>query len=110
MRPAAEPCATIVMKKIDFELEVGTTQLDELRPVLDAAISDHFADGFLRHRWEGDVLHLSGPGAQGSLICEAGTLKLQAELRPPASWMHRVIRHKIGAALGDVEAHVARQG
>lgn len=96
------------MKQLDVELEVGATSLGELRPVLDAAISDHFADGFLRHRWEGDVLRLSGPGARGSLVLEAGLLRLRAELRPPASWVHRVIRHKIDAALGDVEAHVKR--
>lgn len=95
------------MKKLDFQLEVGTTELAVLRPVVDAAIDDHFADGFLQHRWQGEVLRLSGPGARGSLVRQAGRLRLTAELRPPASWMHRVIRRKIEAALADVAARVA---
>lgn len=82
--------------------------MSALRPMLDAAIADHFGDGFLRHRWEGDVLHLSGPGARGSLIWEAGRLKLRAELRPPASWAHRVIRRKLDAAFGDVATALER--
>lgn len=98
------------MKKLDLELEVGTAEMAELRPILDAAISGHFDDGFLRHRWEGEVLRLSGPGARGSLVCQDGRLRLRAELRPPASWMHRVIRQKADAALEDVAAHVARSG
>ena len=96
------------MKKLDLELEVGAAEIAELRPVLDTAITDHFSEGILRHRWEGDVLRLSGPGARGSLVFDAGRLRLQAELKPPASWVHRTIRKKIDAALGDVAAHVAR--
>ncbi|MCP3958935.1 MAG: hypothetical protein GY719_13870 [bacterium] len=98
------------MKKLDLDLDVGTAEMSELKSVLDAAISDHFADGFLRHRWEGDVLRLSGPGARGSLVRRDGRLKLQAELRAPASWAHRVIRRKIDAALGDVAAHIEQRG
>lgn len=96
------------MKNLDRKLDVGTVELAELRPILDAAISNHFADGFLHHEWEGDVLRLSGPGARGSLTHGAGRLRLSAELKPPASWMHRVIRHKLDAALADVAAYVAR--
>ena len=96
------------MKKLDLELEVGTAELAELRPVLDTAITDHFSEGILRHRWEGDVLRLSGPGAQGSVVYEAGRLRLQVELKPPASWVHRRIRNKIDAAFGDVAVHAGR--
>ncbi len=98
------------MKKIDLELAVGTVKLTELRPILDAAIGDHFADGFLHHEWEGDVVRLSGPGARGSLVCQDGHLRLTAELKPPASWVHRVIRGKIDAALTDVVARVDASG
>jgi len=92
------------MKTLDLELETGGAEMSELRPILDRAIGDHFGGGFLRHRWEGDVLQLSGPGARGSLIWEAGRLKLRVELRPPASWAHRTIRRKLDAAFEDVAA------
>ena len=84
--------------------------MSELRPLLEAAIADHFDDGFLRHRWEGDLLRLSGPGARGSLVCEGGFLKLRAVLRPPASWVRGVIRRKLDAALADVATAIARGG
>ena len=98
------------MRTLEDELWVGEAEMRELRPLLEAAIADHFDDGFLRHRWEGDVLRLSGPGARGSLVCEAGSLKLEAVLRPPASWVHRVIRRKLDAALEDVAAKTAAAG
>ncbi len=94
------------MKRLDIVLETGKPAMGELRPLLDAAISKHFDDGFLHHRWEGDVLRLSGPGAAGSIVHESGSLRLQAELRPPASWVHRTIRRKIEAALDDLAARV----
>ena len=94
------------MKKIDLELDTGVASLGELRPAIDAAIDDHFDDGFLRHRWEGDVLCLSGPGARGSLSHEDGRLKLYAQLKPPASWVSGTIRRKIEAALEDVAAKI----
>ncbi len=95
------------MKTIDLKLDTGEAQIDQLRPILEQAIGRHFTEGFLRHRWKGDVLVLSGPGAQGSLAHAAGRLRLQAELRPPASWMHRLIRKKIEASLVDVAAAIA---
>ena len=99
---------SVAMKKLDLELEVGAVEMTELRPVLDTAITDHFAEGIMRHRWEGDVLRLTGPGAKGSVVYEAGRLRLRAQLKPPASWVHRTIRKKVDAALGDVAAHVER--
>ncbi len=92
------------MKKLDFKLDTGSVSAGELKPILEAAISGHFADGFLHHEWDGDVLRLSGPGARGSIVHESGQLRLQAELRAPASLVHRAIRRKIEAALGDVAA------
>ncbi len=98
------------MRVLEDQLDIGATGMRDLRPLLEAAIADHFDDGFLRHRWEGDVLRLSGPGARGSLVCEAGTLRLRAVLKPPASWVHRVIRRKLDAALEDVAARIAAPG
>lgn len=98
------------MKKLDFELNTGNAKAGELRPILDQAISNHFADGFMHHEWEGDVLRLSGPGARGSIVHESGHLRLRAELRAPASFVHRAIRRKIKAALGDVAAKVPGKG
>ena len=77
------------MKKLDRELDVGSTELAELRPILDAAIDDHFAEGFLRHEWEGDVLRLSGPGARGSLVRQAGRLKHAARSSRPRTSRRR---------------------
>ncbi len=94
------------MKRLDIALETGKSEMRELRPILDAAITDHFDDGFLHHRWEGDALRLSGPGAEGSIVHENGHLRLRAKLRPPASWVHRTIRHKIQAALDDLAAKI----
>ena len=96
------------MKKLDFKLATGDAGAGELRPILDQAISDHFGDGFLHHTWDGDVLRLSGPGARGSIVHEAGHLRLQATLRAPASLVHQAIRRKIQAALGDVAAKLKR--
>ncbi len=95
------------MKRLDFELATGDADLDRLRPIIARAIDNHFADGFLRHRWEGDVLRLSGPGASGSVVHEAGRLRLTAQLGPPASFVQGVIRRKIQAALDDVAAALA---
>lgn len=92
------------MKRLDFKLATGGADAAELRRVLDQTISDHFDDGFLHHKWDGDVLRLSGPGARGSIVHEAGHLKLQAKLRAPASLVHRAIRRRIQAAMDDVAA------
>ncbi len=94
------------MKNLNYELEAGTADTDRLRSILDQAIKDHFTDGFLRHQWQGNVLRLAGPGAKGSIVVESGRLRLQAQLRPPASLVHRLIRQKIEAALADVSAKV----
>ena len=96
------------MKRLDFELETGDADVGELRPILDRAIRDHFAEGFLHHEWRGDVLHLSGPGARGSIVHESGRLRLQARLGLPASLVHRTIRRKLEAAIADVAARLTR--
>ncbi len=67
----------------------------EIRPGLDAALKEAFPGGMLKWRWEGDVMHLSGPGATATIVLEAGRLVGRAELKPPASLMRPVIEQKI---------------
>ena len=85
----------------DLVLEVPTAlpTMDELRPSLDAALGEQFPGGMLRRRWEGDVLHLTGPGAEGTVTLDGGRLVGRARLGPPASLMRGVIEQKIGTAL-----------
>lgn len=69
------------------------------KPQLDAALQQEFPGGMLQRRWEGDVLHLTGPGAEGTIVFEEGRLVGRAALKPPASLMRPVIEKKIAAAL-----------
>jgi hypothetical protein len=85
----------------DLVLEVPTARptMGELRPGLDAALHEQFPGGMLKRRWEGDVLHLTGPGAAGTIELAAGRLVGRARLSPPASLMRALIEQKIAAAL-----------
>lgn len=82
-----------------IEQPIAASSMAEARPLLDAALREQFPGGMLQRRWEGDVLHLSGPGARGTIVYEAGRLVGRAELKPPASLMRPVIERKISAAL-----------
>jgi hypothetical protein len=84
----------------DLRLERPTAKsLAELRPALDAALGEQFPGGMLKRQWDGDVLRLSGPGANGTVVLDAGLLVGEAELAPPASLMRGTIEQKIAAAL-----------
>lgn len=84
----------------DLTIEVPTTKsMDELRPRLDEALRLEFPGGMMKSRWEGDVLLLSGPGAEGSVVVSDGKLQGQATLRPPASMMRPVIEKKMTKVL-----------
>jgi len=86
----------------EMTLEVATARsIEELREALNAAFQRQFPGGMLQRRWEGDVLHLSGPGAKGTIVLEPGRLIGRAELAPPASLMKGIIEQKVGAALKD---------
>jgi len=82
-------------------IEVPTTHgsMQEARPSLDAALAEQFPGGMLQRRWDGDVLRLSGPGAEGSIVFNGGHLIGRADLKPPASLMRPLIEQKISAAL-----------
>jgi Putative polyhydroxyalkanoic acid system protein (PHA_gran_rgn) len=79
----------------DLTIEVSTTKssMEEIRPALDAG---------LKWRWEGDVMHLSGPGATATIVLEDGRLVGRAHLKPPASLMKPVIEQKIAAVMKKV--------
>jgi putative polyhydroxyalkanoic acid system protein len=84
----------------DLTITVETqSSIEELRPALDAGLKEAFPGGMLKWRWEGDVMHLSGPGATGTLVLEDGQLVGRAHLKPPASLMKPVIEQKISAVM-----------
>jgi hypothetical protein len=88
------------MSEMRIEVETRFGSMEELRPVLDQALQEQFPGGMLRRQWDGDVLRLSGPGAQGTIAMEGGKVVGLANLTPPASLMKGVLEQKISAALG----------
>lgn len=90
------------MADLLIELEIDGESMAEVRPRLDAALTKNFPGGMLQRRWEGDVLHISGPGANGTIVFEGGKLVGRATLRPPASLMKSMIEEKIAGAMRDV--------
>jgi hypothetical protein len=87
------------MSDMTIEVETANPRMEEMRPVLDSGLKEEFPGGLLKWRWEGDVLHLTGPGAEGTIGLENGRLVGRANLRPPASLMKPVIEKKISSVL-----------
>ena len=87
------------MSELTIEVETGRGSMEEIRLGLDASLKEEFPGGMLKWRWEGDVLHLSGPGAKATIVLEDGRLVGRAELGPPASLMRPVIEQKITRAM-----------
>ena len=84
----------------DLTITVETqSSMEELRPALDAGLQEAFPGGMLKWSWEGDVMHLTGPGATATLVLEDGQLVGRAHLKPPASLMRPVIEQKISAVM-----------
>lgn len=85
----------------DLTIEVATTKssMEEIRPGLDASLKEAFPGGMLKWHWEGDVMHLSGPGAKATIVLEDGWLVGRAHLKPPASMMKPVIEKKISEVM-----------
>lgn len=85
----------------DLEISFPTTEssIEDLRPALDAALQKQFPGGLLKRSWDGDVLRLTGPGAEGSIELTDGALVGRASLKPPASLMKAAITEKISAAM-----------
>lgn len=87
------------MSDLTIEVETAKSSMEDLRPVLDAALKEEFPGGMLKWQWEGDVMHLSGPGAKGTIAYEPGRLVGRAHLGPPASLMRPVIEQKMGRVM-----------
>jgi len=87
------------MSELVIEVVTTRTSMAELRPGLDDALAKEFPGGLLQRRWNGDVLELSGPGAQGTIVFSEGRLVGRATLGPPASFMRAMIEQKVGAVL-----------
>jgi hypothetical protein len=83
------------MSDLTIEVVTAKSSMAELRPAIDAGLTEEFPGGMLKWKWEGDVLHLSGPGAKGTVVLEDGRLVGRAHLAPPASLMRPVIEQKI---------------
>jgi hypothetical protein len=91
------------MSELTIEVETSKS-MEDLRPVLDAGLKEEFPGGMLKWSWEGDVMHLTGPGAKATVALESGKLVGRAHLGPPASLMRPVIEQKIGKVMKKASA------
>jgi Putative polyhydroxyalkanoic acid system protein (PHA_gran_rgn) len=87
------------MSDLTIEVPTAKTSMEELRPALDAGLKQEFPGGMLKWTWEGDVMHLTGPGAKATIALEDGRLVGRAHLAPPASLMRPVIEKKISTVM-----------
>jgi len=87
------------MSELTIKVETQKPSMEEIRPALDASLKESFPGGMLKWRWEGDVMHLSGPGAKATIVLDGGCLIGRAKLGPPASLMRPVIEQKISQAM-----------
>ena len=87
------------MSELTIEVETLKASMEEVRPALDAGLKEVFPGGMLKWRWEGDVMHLSGPGAKATITFEDGRLVGRAQLGPPASLMRPVIEQRISQVM-----------
>ncbi len=92
------------MSDLTIEVVTAKSSMAEIRPSIDAGLKEAFPGGMLKWSWEGDVLHLSGPGAKGTLVLESGRLVGRAHLGPPASLMRPIIEQKIRGVMEKVAA------
>lgn len=87
------------MSDLNIEVPTAKSSMAEMRPALDAYLKEEFPGGMLKWSWEGDVMHLSGPGAKATIVLEEGRLVGRAHLGPPASLMKPVIEKKISSVM-----------
>ena len=87
------------MSELVIVVEGVARPMDQIRPALDERLKEEFPGGMLKWTWDGDVLHLTGPGAKGTIRLDDGRLVGQALLTPPASMMKPVIEQKVSRAM-----------
>ena len=87
------------MSDLTIEVPTAKTSMADLRPALDAGLKEEFPGGLLKWSWDGDVMHLTGPGAKATIVLESGRLVGRAHLGPPASLMKPVIEKKISSVM-----------
>lgn len=87
------------MSEMEIVVETTATGMPDLKDALDQALQKQFPGGMMKRRWEGEVLHLQGPGAEGTVVHEGGRLVGRATLKPPASMMKPVIEEKVTKAM-----------
>lgn len=87
------------MSELTIEVITAKASIEELRPSLDAYLKEEFPGGMLKWTWEGEVMHLTGPGASGTIVLEEGRLVGRAKLGPPANLMRPVIEQKISRVM-----------
>lgn len=92
------------MSDLTIEVETAKASMGEIRPALDAGLKEEFPGGMLKWSWEGDVMHLSGPGAKATIVLENGRLVGRAHLKPPASMMRPIIEQKISKVMKSAAA------
>lgn len=90
------------MQEVRVEVPTGRRSLSETRAALDRALAVLLPGGLLDSRWEGETLHLTGPGAAGTVVLEDGRLVARARLEPPASLMRSMIEQKMKELLRTV--------
>jgi hypothetical protein len=94
------------MSDLTIEVKTSKSSMGEIRPALDSALKEAFPGGMLKWHWVEDVMHLSGPGAQATIVLEEGWLIGRAHLKPPANLMKPVIEKKIEAVMKKVAEHL----
>jgi hypothetical protein len=92
------------MSDLTIEVETAKASMEEMRPALDAGLKEEFPGGMLKWNWEGDVMHLSGPGAKATIVLENGRLVGRAHLKAPASMMRPIIEQKISKVMKSAAA------
>ena len=90
------------MSEMKIEVPTEYASLEEARELLDREIGLMFPGGMLQSRWEGETLHLTGPGALATVTLEDGHLVARATLEPPASLMRGMIEEKVAGFLRKV--------
>jgi FAD/FMN-containing dehydrogenase len=88
-----------------FEFTVPTTRpVAQVKAALDAGLAARLPGGRIRRVWEGDVLRLTGMGADGTVTVEPGRIHALVELKPPLSFM----KGKVEQGLRETAEQAAR--